>query len=193
MNQKGGHQTNQFTRPGNGGYTSNSNIATGGGSSGGGGQRTNFKRPVNAQDAAEENTKKKMQQLVDFITYPFGGEPTRVAALQKQILQEARDLNVIQELDGGGESVLPADGCFLTKDFYYLYRDFPKQPIHLPGEDEQTKRDIDAEIVNWKLNDAGMKLRNESMTALWKHFSAESTGWLRKRIQSEYWASLQTT
>ena len=154
----------QFTRNRGGGNQLQGNLANNGGASNG----PQLMRSLRAQGGE----KKDAGALNDFIGFPFKGEPVRVAMLLKFLLMEARTLHVIQETDHG-DVAMTADRCFTEEDFYFVDLVSPLQPTHVAGEDEQTKRDKESEISNWKLATARLATRNAShkgfgITSHWK-------------------------
>jgi hypothetical protein len=149
--------------------------------------------PLNRSAGSSAGNARKREDQKDFISHPFRGEPTRVAHLLKYLLLEANTLRVIQEVEGGGEEALLGADCFLKDEFYFIETRVPQQPLHVAGEDEQARRDVEALISNWKYSTARMTARNQSHRAFWDHFSLEETGWLRRRIAPEYWLSLAAT
>ena len=177
----------QFTRNRNGGNQSQQgNLAQGSGNSG---QAQLIRSLPRAPGGGEQKGGKKL--TADFLTSPFKGEPVRVPELIKLILLEASTLTVTQDTEEG-EIQYPGNRCFTEANFYFIDPVVPIQIVHVQGEDEQARRDKDAEITNWKLSTARLTARNASHKAFWDHFSLEATGWLRKRIAPDYWTSLQT-
>ena len=172
----------QLTQGAGGGY-----VTTAGGEGSAGAGKRNWKQRPNSQKEEVDN---KQSQSWDFKKYPFNGEPTRVVHLQKQLLQEAKSQRVLQLTMEGGDSWMTADSCFTTADFYYIVRDLPVQPLHQLGEDEQTRRDVESMIVNWKIELQRINNRNDSMEKFWNHFAEESTGWLRSRVSAKFWLYL---
>ena len=125
----------------------------------------------------------------DFQAAPYQGEPQRTEQLLKELLEESNLKYVLQETEQG-QQLQQAGGFFTKATFYFIVQLIPPCPRHVAGETEQDKRDKEAEIRNWVLDEKAIMAQNESQQTFFDYMFAEGTGWLRKRISPLYWQSL---